>query len=238
MQAITVCVDYADILKWTLPANYHQFDKMVVVTEERDEDTISLCKFYDVEYVLAPGNKGEKINAGIRHLRPGGWIVQMDADIWLPPQTINIIRRLDLDETALYGIDRCMCTDYDEFVRFLDGKSQPYAEKFFTVPPFDISPRVCQHYGKGYIPIGYFQLWHPLGSSRFTYPTIHDYDGIYARTDVQHAVTFQRRHLIPEVLCVHLEQGHNTMGANWNGRTTPTFGPFAGVTQNDQKITL
>lgn len=226
MQCVIVCVDYADFLKWTLPSIVHQFDKTVVVTEERDIDTINLCKFYDVQYLTVAGNKGIKINAGLNCLDKTKWVAQIDADIYLPPQTINIIRHKQLDKQTLYGIDRCMCQSYDQFIKFLDGKQQVYSEKFFTVPPFPIGARLSQHYGKGYLPIGYFQLWHPLGSGVFNYPTDHEDEGMYARTDVKHIYKFDKTELISEVLAIHLESEVSTMGANWNGRVTTVFGNF------------
>lgn len=228
MQAVIVCVSYSDFLAHTLPINLPQFDSMVVVTEDWDVNTIDLCKFYDVQYRTVPGNKGTKINAGLRELldkNKTGYVVQMDADIWLPPQTVRILRRTNLDKETIYGIDRAMCRSYKDFVEMLGGTKKAYPEKYFTVPPFPLGARVVQHYGIGYIPIGYFQLWHPLGSGIFSYPEEHHEEGSYARTDILHAQRFQRRALIPEVLSVHLEEGDPPMGANWNGRTTPQFGP-------------
>lgn len=224
MQAVIVSVSYADFLSYTLPANLHQFKKVCVVTEEADRHTRALCEFYDVECVLAGGNKGAKINAGIERLDKSDWILQLDADVWLPPQTIRIIERKDLDKECLYGVDRAMCTSWKEFDDFLAGNEPVYPTKFFTVPPFPIGARVSQHYGYGYLPLGYFQLWHPLGSGVFSYPTDHGTEGIYARTDIQHAIKFARRELLAEPIVIHLEEGPAVMGANWNGRTTATFG--------------
>jgi hypothetical protein len=224
MQAIVISVDYGDYLKWTLPANYHQFQRMVVVTEEHDELTQRLCRKYDVHCIVAPGNKGQKINAALRELDPSQWTLQLDADIWLPPQTVRVIERRELDKEALYGCDRLMCRSYDEFIGFLEGEGI-YLGKFFTTFPFPTGVRVCQHYGIGYLPIGYFQLWHPLGSTVFSYPEEHDESGVYARTDVQFAIKFKKRNLLAETVVIHLESGEAEMGANWNGRTTPRFGP-------------
>ena len=231
MQAITVCVDYADILKWTLPANYHQFDRMIVVTEERDVDTIALCNYYDVECIKKEGNKGQKINAALDRM-DGGWTLQLDADIYLPPQTIRMIK--GLDEETLYGIDRCLCEDYDQFIDYLSARRPPYPEKFFTQMPFPTAPRVTQPYGNGYYPIGFFQLWHRLGSGVFTYNENHG----YSRADMLFCDRFKKKALIPEVIGIHLEQGRGAMGANWNGRTTPTFGPYVPTDTEDHTLTL
>lgn len=226
IEAITICINYADVLKWTLLSTHHQFNKMIVVTEENDKDTINLCQYYDVEYVIAEGNKGEKINAALDKLSKQDWVVHIDADIYLPPQTINIIRNSQLDHETIYGIDRCMCNSYDDFIEYLSANKKPYDQKYFTNPPFPVGTRISQHYDLGYIPIGYYQMWHPSTTKINKYPVTHQTEGAYARTDILMATQFKKRALLPSPLCIHLEEGYNSMGANWNGRTTPVFGPF------------
>ncbi len=56
------------------------------------------------------------------------------------------------------------------------------------------------------------------------YPLHH---GDAARTDVQFALQWDRRHrqLLPEVIVLHLESEPAEQGANWKGRTTRPFGP-------------
>lgn len=89
----------------------------------------------------------------------------------------------------------------------------------------------------GYMPIGFFQLFHGSATVQNNahlrrYPTEH---GDAARTDYQFAIQWDRRYrvLIPEVIVLHLESARNSdgtgwRGANWEGRTTPRFGPGPG----------
>src|SRR5262249_50849502 len=54
-----------------------------------------------------------------------------------------------------------------------------------------------------------------------------DAPGDRGPTAVPHAIQWDqdKRHLIPEVIGVHLQSGQTSLGANWRGRTTPRFGP-------------
>ena len=100
-----------------------------------------------------------------------------------------------------------------------------------TPPPgFEIGSRWA-HPDGGYVPIGFFQLWHSSqdqfrGVRTRPYPSRHN-DA--CRTDVQHALQWDRRQrqLIPELLVTHLESEPARLGANWCGRTTRPFEPDA-----------
>jgi hypothetical protein len=76
----------------------------------------------------------------------------------------------------------------------------------------------------GYVPIGFYQMWH--GSTGRRYPIA---KGNAEHTDVLHSIQWdeQKRHLIPEIIGVHLMSNPAPLGANWQGRTTPRFGPGA-----------
>jgi hypothetical protein len=83
----------------------------------------------------------------------------------------------------------------------------------------------------GYVPIGYFQLWHQSSDTRKgvrlrRYPDSHS-DA--ARADVKFALQWdrRRRQLLPEVIVAHLESEPCPTGANWKGRKTRRFGPDA-----------
>ena len=68
---------------------------------------------------------------------------------------------------------------------------------------------------RGYVPIGFFQLWHC--STQKDYPWSL---GTAAHDDVMFAEQWpapQRRHL-PTVICNHLCSAPPTLGENWDGR--------------------
>ena len=89
-------------------------------------------------------------------------------------------------------------------------------------PPFPLGARLVLPEHEGYVPIGFFQLWH--GSHGRRYPLR---QGSAEHTDVLHALQWPRdkRRLLAEVVAVHLESEPSRMGANWSGRTTAPFGP-------------
>lgn len=232
IEAVVVCVNYADFLAWTLPANRWQFDRMVVVTTPDDIDTQNLCERYNVECVVTDtfyenGDvfaKGRGINAGLERLTKRDWVLHMDADIFLPPKTRMILNNLPLDPTKLYGADRLMCPSAEEFAKFLDCPPPIQSDWVFVHPTaFPMGVRLAQYQdpGGGYVPIGYWQLWNPTGSGVDRYPERH---GDASRTDFQFGTSWPReqRELLPEVVLIHLETA-NGLALNWEGRQTPPF---------------
>ncbi len=92
-------------LRCTLPANKHLFDRIVVVTSAEDRDTQRICEFHHVECVKTDALnsrwnqfcKGAGINEGLSRLDRDAWVVHLDADIWLPPQTRLLLQNANLD---------------------------------------------------------------------------------------------------------------------------------------------
>lgn len=237
LEAVVVCVNYADFLAHTLPYNKTHFNKIVVVTDTKDLATKQLCEYHHVECIRTDVfydngdvfNKGKAINEGLKKLSMKGWVVQLDADIYLPPLTRFILNNLEyeLDTKTLYSMDRLMCPSYSEWIKFIEkpGKIQEAYIYIYTTA-FPMGVRIAEYMSKGYEPIGYFQMWHPFDSGIYDYPTQH---GKADRTDVLHTKRFPRskRQLIPELLCIHLDSENSTvikMGKNWNGRKTLPFG--------------
>jgi hypothetical protein len=150
-------------------------------------------------------------------------VVHLDADIWLPPQTRNLLRAAELDRTMLYGIDRFLVKGPDAWHEFLERPVMKLQHEDYTwvhTDAFPIGTRVCA-YG-GYLPLGFFQLWHPGVSGIKTYPADHT---TAARGDVAFGAQWARgkRGFIPELIGYHLESEDAAHGSNWNGRTTARF---------------
>ena len=83
---------------------------------------------------------------------------------------------------------------------------------YTTHAPFQFGTRVQLAHQGGYIPIGFFQLWH-ADSKILKYPEGHTDAG---REDSHFATLWPRgkRSLIPEILfCYHLESEAAVMGA-------------------------
>lgn len=232
IEGVIVCVNYSDFLSHTLPQNKQHFNKLVVVTDTKDIKTKEVCEFYNVMCVCTDVfyekgdkiNKGKGINEGLKHLDKDGWVIHLDADIYLPPLTRNILESLDLDEKTIYGIDRMMCSSYEEWINFLENP-KPLHEGWIFVhtDAFPLGTRIAEYKNKGWEPIGFFQMWNPKGSNVFEYPKEH---GLIDRSDVIFAKKFERknRQLIPEIICIHLDSEKLlTMGKNWKGRKTQPF---------------
>ena len=139
LEAIIVSINYGDFLAVTLPANKGLFERIVVVTTTDDTETIDVCKKNGVlcvqtDEVYKDGpvaNKAIAINKGLKYLDMDGWVLQLDADIWLPSLTRTILEKHPLNEDSIYGIDRFMCESYNEWHNFSKNKKLIYDEWVF-----------------------------------------------------------------------------------------------------------
>ena len=230
IEAVIVCVDYADFLAWTLPFNRNQFDRIVVVTTPRDKQTQKLCEHFHVECVQTNvfyqgGHKFDKaagINEGLKVLSRRGFVCQLDADIVLPPRAKEMIERSQPNPDFIYGIDRINCPSFEEFIKFTgDPELQYKGQAFLSANTYDMGSRLIRE--QGFVPIGFFQLWNPKGSGVETYSTLHDETNSHA--DVSHGETWprNRRGFIPEIIALHIMSEDTGIGNNWNGRTSKPF---------------
>lgn len=239
LEAVTVCIGYGDFLAETAKHNDGIIDNWIVVTVESDHETREVCRKHSIRTLLTgdyardgePFNKGRLIERGLQHLSSNGWRIHLDADIVLPREFRNIVAAADLELTKIYGIDRIMVRSAEEWCRLQKSGWMTHSYHCLVKPPcgFDVGARWA-HHESGYVPIGYFQMWHSHsdqyhGSRIRPYPTNHN-DA--CRTDVQFALQWDRRHreLIPELFVVHLESQRAPNGANWKGRTTKPFKPY------------
>lgn len=237
IEAITICVNYSDYLAHTILFNKQLFQRMIVVTDCSDRRTRDLCEHHHVQCISTDvfyGEDGEKAfdkGAGIRYglnfLQMDGWVAHIDADIALPPRTSAILPNLGLDPAFLYGLDRMMCPNFDAWAKYVSQPDvQHSCDAFISPGAFPLGHRLgLLNGGDGYIPLGFFQLWNPQASGVTDYPS----HGSAARSDVRFALQWPRakRHLLPEVLAVHLETERGEVGGhglNWRGRRSPHFG--------------
>lgn len=232
-----ICDRYADFLRHTMPQDKFLFDKMVVVTSYEDKETQKLCEFYHVECIATDALrsrqgvfcKADGINEGLARLTKKDWVVHMDADIWLPPQTRILLQRANLAKRMIYGIDRFIVKGAIAWEKFLElPKLQHEDEAWIHMNAFPVGTRLMQAHFGGYVNIGFFQLWNPSVSGVWTYPTGHTGAG---RTDTLFAAIWPRglRGFIPEIVGYHLESSDAAKAANWNGRTTARFSVLAEI---------
>jgi len=236
IECVITSVGYADFLCETLPHNRVLFDHMVVVTAPEDKETRRLCEFWNVTCVPTDAFetrwgkfcKGKAINEGLQALDRDAYLLHLDADILLPPLTRKHLEFIKPNPDFIYGIDRHICRDYDEWRSFMAMPQLQHENKAYVhMDKFPMGTRLCvEADGWGYIPIGFFQLWH-ASSGNLKYPEDHSDAG---RTDTMFAMQWPRakRALIPEIVGYHLESVDAHVAANWNGRVTARFGDFAG----------
>ena len=238
VEAITVCIGYGDFLKETARANRSLVDDLVVVTSPDDHETRGVCKEMSIRHVLSeehrrdgPFNKARLIQRALDQIGARDWILHLDADVVLPRGFRRYLDWAHLDERTIYGADRCNVVGWDAWRAFatpVDGTiivTAAYSVSMMRDPLADATYPGLH----GYVPIGFFQLWHgsamiDRGFHQKRYPLNH---GDAARTDVQFALQWDRRYrqLLPEVIVLHLESEQAAQGANWCGRTTRPFGP-------------
>lgn len=241
LEAVTVCINYADFLNAVAPFNAPLFDRWVIVTDPTDSATREACRRHGLQCLLSEDhrrngesfNKGRLIDRGLQHLSANSWRLHLDADVCLPTRTGRFLDQAHLDERNIYGVDRIMVRSWNEWQRllasgWLQGQTRKYPYAVDVPGGLSIGDRWASHEA-GYVPVGFFQLWHGsqdehAGVRVKPYPQNH---GTACRTDVQHALQWDRRQrvLIPELLVAHLESESAKHGSNWNGRQTQPFGP-------------
>jgi hypothetical protein len=242
IEAVIPCLNYSDFLAQTLPHNIQHFDWIVVVTSFDDQATVDLCKKLSVEcrqtdewFKHGKCNSGAAVNFGMGFCKQDAWICRMDADIYLPPLARQWIEWSRPDENCIYGVDRVNCPGWHEWSKYISQQQPPdlqHSWHYLVCPPRQESPAwpllarlAIRAYG-GFIPIGFFQMWHTKWQRRYPWNS-----GTAEHTDVQHAMQWRSkdRRLLPEVIAVHLESEPADFGANWNGRKTKPFGPPSGT---------
>lgn len=239
IEAVTVCVDYADMLAATAPINRALLDRWIVVTHPSDTETRDVCRNHSIECLAtedmhrAPGfQKANGINRGLDQLQGNDWLLHLDADIALPfdlHQCLAGVRR-----GAIHGCDRLNVLGWQAWQDlqaaglhsrkhgWLIDKERPGT----TMGAVPAGPRT------GYAPIGFFQLWHGTETHRWQYPSKR-YPELHAdaaRTDAQFGLLWDRpdRVFLPELIVFHLESEKAPMGANWRGRKTARFSAAGG----------
>jgi len=227
IEAVTACVGFDDILDVSLANNHPHLDTMVVVTSHEDKKTQEVARKHGAICVQTDlfrkngrhFNKGAALNAGFDRFQYHGWRLHLDSDILLPDNFRRILfNHTHLDENCIYGADRVDVIGLNE-LDTLKGRlqSEPQHSWSAFVNPAQnrpLSPRYVDPL-RGYVPIGFFQLWHASCQKSYPYSL-----GTAAHDDVMFAAQWplsHRRHL-PTVVCYHLCAQPPTLGENWDGK--------------------
>jgi hypothetical protein len=228
---LTICVNYADFLVWSLPSAKHLFDRLIVVTSTADFQTKKVCDHNYVECVQTDimfgqdksFNKGAAINLGLDLLDFPEWCIHFDSDIVFPTRTKEFLLSKNWNKDVLYGTDRLMIKNWSNWINFYTNPFPQYVPGSIW-PGFEVGYRVIMN--GGYVPVGFFQMAHKkskyLGAP--IYPT--EFTSA-AESDLEFALRYppENRQLIPDFFVYHLESEQKNLGINWNGRKTKRFGP-------------
>lgn len=199
MTAVTVCIQYADFLRHSLPRLQTQVARVIVVTLAGDEAE-QVAKDHGAEVVISKRVYengrfclGKTRNEGFTILDKPEWVLSIDADIIVPD-----LSSLSLEVGCLYGMRRRQAASQQD----IDGdwRSLP------MVP----DRRTCQ---------GYFQLFHAT-DPRLQVPWFPENSPDSSRDDTTFQFRWpkQIRRVLPGE-CLHLGPTH----VNWAGRLSPKF---------------
>ncbi len=242
IEAVIICSNYSDFLKHTLAENIQQLDDVLVVTTPEDRETQKLCSKYSIQCIPTTVfteygdafNKGRAINLGLSNLRKSDWLLHIDADIVLPKDFRRLIEKSLLDPKNIYGADRMNVYGYESWMKLKPLLDHHYDSRWFIDPGFCHQKKETEgidirmgarviHEEHGYVPIGYFQLWHKTAGKKYNHKL-----GEAAGSDVLFPAQWPRanRVLLPDVTVYHLDsETTHGIGTNWKGRKSRLFGP-------------
>jgi len=206
---IGLCVsyNYFDTLKFMLPVNYMHFDKLYIITQEDDIQTVEFCKnFENVELLFYDftnnGKNFDKYGAMnyaqyiIYDTYPNHWYVNIDSDILLPNNFIEILISKTLDEECVYGMLR---------IRILKTSELMNKNKLLNKYKLKIENNSCKEYNIR--PIGFFQMY-----KKKIYQSLEYNDA--SGGDRHFSNCFNKYEHIKDLFCFHL----GPTSKNWNGK--------------------
>lgn len=217
---ITVCVDYHDYLEKTFYWNLGHFDKHVVITTPQDALTKQICADYGVEHLSTSSfyfngdkfNKGRALNKGLGAIAPADWVLFMDADIILPLDFGEKLRKLELNPEHLYYSRRGTIPKATTNAELEKLKLDPARRSVYKILSWSDDA----------LPWGFFQLvsvhspqvagkgwrWFPVH-----HPNANEYD-----TEFKNQWPPDKQELLPQEDFRVLHLWHGPRGENWKGR--------------------
>jgi hypothetical protein len=162
MKAVTICVEFDDLLRVTLPRYLPLFDEILVVTKEEDRRTQeyvawmrhqhrNLRCFTTSHFELggSPFNKGAALEAAMGEIGRDGWIATFDADMMLPEGVVWP----ELRAGCIYGTRRYHLFDASQWADCIYSSS-------WRPLPFAITRHAWPR-GHGFCTLGgHFLLFH------------------------------------------------------------------------------
>ncbi len=225
LEAVTVSVGFDDLLDITLQLNHAHLDTMIVVTSHDDKKTPKVCAKHGAfcvptDLVNKNGrkfNKGAAINAGFGYFQYQGWRMHIDSDIAFPDNFRRMLfNHTALDKRALYGCDRVNVVGKQEIESLRRTGFLQHQHRCLMESPVDraVGARFVSTL-HGYLPLGYFQLWHAGCQKMYPYSL-----GTAAHDDTMFAALWPhgKRLILPSGVVYHLCPKAPKWGENWEGR--------------------
>ena len=225
LEYVITCVGFDDFLDESLRRNVSHFDLVIVVTSHADHKTQYVATKHGALVVQTDlfrkngrrFNKGAAINAGMDRFQYHGWRMHMDADIVLPESFRRLLfNHTCLDRECIYGADHVDVVGKTELHAICCHEHAQHVHSVFVHPVHHrpLSPRYVDQL-RGYIPLGYFQLWHARAQKPYPYSL-----GTAAHDDVMFAAQWSECHrrLLPSVMSYHLCARPPSLGENWDGQ--------------------
>jgi hypothetical protein len=222
LEAVTTSVGFDDLLDATLPLNLPQVDSLIVVTSHADKRTQAVARKHGALVVQTDlfqkngrrFNKGAAINAGFDYFQYHGWRLHLDSDIALPDNFRRLLfNHTHLERDCIYGCDRVDViglTGLNE----LRARGPQHSQGCLLDAGGAMGHRYVDQL-RGYVPIGFFQLWHASTQKPYPYSL-----GTAQHDDVMFGSLWplsRRRHL-PTVICQHICARPPVIGENWDGQ--------------------
>jgi hypothetical protein len=225
LHLVSVCVNYGDMLRYTLPTWRSWAEHIVVLTTPGDTETQEVCQqagvvvsttesFYhrghkfDKGHAIADALHWWKKNRGEIFRQPQHWILHLDADVVLPARETVAAQLEQLDPRRIYGALRRMCETWDEYNRV-------QAEGWSTL-------RLENPFRRQRFVWGFFQLAQAI-RWRTVCPMLYMTNRDASKSDIWTSARWGRANqtLVPGLEVLHLGKAFT----NWKGRVTPRFGP-------------
>jgi len=202
--AITVSVNYSDLLDIIIPENYKFFKKWYIITEQTDSNTLAIINKYNysnIELVFYNFKNNNKIfdkGGGIKYvqsefIKDNDLVILLDSDIILPHNFNEIVNTIPINLNTLYGAK---------------GRYDYYTMEHLSNNIIDNKEN-----NDSVFIIGYFQLY--IHSSHILYSNSEN----CAICDLEFNHYFAKKIHIDNLYVKHLGKG----GINWNGRKSDPF---------------
>ena len=228
IDAVLVCVGYADYLRVTLPWNRRNFERVVVATTPSDRETQKVCADLNAECVQsgslhhdgAPFNKGRLLNDAYAELEDPEWVLILDADVLLPMDWRGQIEQLILNPGCIHHTRRLETGDQhrNRAVHALATSGAKWKRAYGNVPlelVYDVGETA-----------GFFQLVNARAESLLKHKTFYPVEYPTAgKSDVIFGARWPKRKRLnlpfPAFDVFHFPHGPARNARNWKGRTSP-----------------